>query len=340
MNVREAIGIAIEILTSPSAHRAAEDSRFVLSPSPRLDCEILLAETLALSRSSLSAHPELELGDREQRFFDSVRRRAQGLPVAYITGFKEFWGHRFHVTPDVLIPKPDTETLIERAEDILREIEAARRSESNQGTSRELDSPREPDSRRELDSPREPASSRELDSPREPAPIRVLDVCTGSGCIAISLKLDFPGISMTATDISPQALAVARDNASALLPANANPIRFVLGDLREGLPPAHAYDLIVSNPPYVPSKTARELLDDGRNEPLLALDGGADGLDLVRALVDNVLASLAPGGRFLVETGEYNAGAAAAYMSERGFANVTIHRDLAGQDRVIEGTHK
>ncbi|HNY21451.1 MAG TPA: hypothetical protein PKO22_04795, partial [Treponemataceae bacterium] len=100
------------------------------------------------------------------------------------------------------------------------------------------------------------------------------------------------------------------------------------------------YDLIVSNPPYVPSITAKGLLDDGRNEPILALDGGADGLDLVRALVDNVLASLAPGGRFLVETGEYNARAAAAYMSERGFANVTIHRDLAGQDRVIEGTQK
>jgi len=200
----------------------------------------------------------------------------------------------------VLIPKPDTEILVERAVSLAAALHA--RSGGR--------------------------------------PVRVLDVCTGSGCIAVSIAVSCPFAEVTATDISPAALAVARENAETLLPAgtgSAHRIIFEMGDLRNGLPEG-PFDLVVSNPPYVPAMVARELLADGRNEPILALDGGEDGLDLVRALIDSAGQSLAQGGRILIETGEYNAGAAAGYLNTAGFTAIVIHRDLENQERVIEGT--
>ena len=298
--------------------------------TPALDVSIILSHILGISRSMLFAHPELSLDGREEDFFSAIERRAEGLPVAYITGTKEFWGLDFKVTPSVLIPKPDTEILVERA----LEITSAMKRLRAQGDRDAVGADR---------------------TASMTAPLRVLDVCTGSGCIAISLKHAYPDIDVTATDISPAALAVARKNAQALL-GSAEAIRFLEGDLRKDLPQAvqkdgkvlpsgsrdaaneeHGYDLVVSNPPYVPSAVTRELLSDGRSEPSLALDGGADGLDLVRALVDNVDAALAPEGWLLVETGEYNARDAADYLRKKGFRDVVINKDLANSDRVVEG---
>lgn len=272
----------------------------VPSPTPILDAEVILAAILCVSRSSLAAHPETPLETREEDFLRAVALRATGYPVAYVTGTKEFWGLPFAVTPAVLIPKPDTETLVALAEERIRALMAE-------------------------------SSGRE---------ISVLDVCTGSGCVAVSLKRDFPALEVAATDISPAALEVARKNARALLHSEYSPpVAFYEGDLREGLPSTpNGWDLIVSNPPYVPDSVARDLLSDGRGEPLLALAGGTDGLDLVRDLARVARDSLRSGGILLVETGEYNAQEAAASFRAEGFARVTVHRDLEGQDRVVEGT--
>jgi len=284
MTAEEARRKALEILLTSSIEAARE--------SPSLDISIILSHLLGVTRSHLIAHPETRIDPVEAAFNDAINKRAEGLPVAYITGTKEFWGIPFMVTPDVLIPKPDTEILVERAIAIIDRM-----------------------------------------SPHYHEPLRVLDVCTGSGCIAISLKATRENIDIAATDISAKALDVARFNAGRL------PVTFIEADLRSGLPTINGgFHLVVSNPPYVPSAAAKNLLADGRNEPSLALDGGSDGLDLVRALVDNVRTSLVSGGTLLIETGEYNAQAAAEYFRVKGFVNVLINKDLEGMDRVIEGT--
>lgn len=268
-----------------------------VSGTPVLDASILLSHTTGIPRTRLMAHPEISIDEWEDQFFTLVSRRIAGEPIAYITGKKEFWGMDFIVSPAVLIPRADTEILVERALVIIRE------------------------------------SGR--------SPVHILDACTGSGCIVIALAASADTGDFTAFDISPGALAVAQQNANNHL-TDEQDIIFIEHDLRQGLPRCKSscdgrYSLIVSNPPYVPADVARDLLTDGRGEPLIALDGGADGLDLVRLLLDHARQSLAHGGTILVETGEYNAKDAAEYFKECGFTDIVIHPDLAGQDRVVEG---
>ena len=295
------------------------------SPSPKLDAEVLLSHCLGFSKTELLLKRDYEVpADKEAWLRDATNRRATGLPVAYITGHKEFYGYDFIVSPDVLIPKPDTEILVERAVDIILSMMDARGENL----------------------------------------LTVCDMCTGSGCIAIAVAKTLledervPADQLpkfTLADISEPALDIARRNAAALLSNHDNLVmsrfNFVRTNLFDAISEAIKYDVILSNPPYIPHTMVDELLRDGRSEPRLALDGDItlegdhacaddgqtkdDGLEIIRNLIPQAQAHLAPRGTVLMETGEYNAEAAAALAAAAGF-NTEIHRDLEGQLRVVE----
>lgn len=331
-----------------SGAAASGGRRLTASPTPYLDADCFLEAVTQKDRAWLLSHPEFELTDRqEKQFTECVARRRTGLAVAYITGRREFYGLDFCVTPDVLIPKPDTETLVEAALHEAARLTARKKS------------------------------------------VTIADVCTGSGCVAVSVLRELsrtePDADITAfaTDISRKALSVAEKNAGRLLaPATRARLSFVCGDLlcdgvmkRCGAKPPQAgrgaslpqperpflFDMILSNPPYVPAGTAAELLKDGRGEPLLALDGDAggdsdiapasescaaaraenlrngDGLSVIRRLIPQAFQNLTDGGVFLTETGEYNAEQTARLMEAAGFRGVRIFSDLAGLPRVVRG---
>ena len=286
-----------------------------------LDADVLLQHFLNKPRAWLFAHDDADISPIRETFCAAVERRSTGLPIAYITGEKDFWGLSFKVSPDVLIPKPDTELLVERSLAVIKEkAEALRPPEQT---------------------------------------LYLLDPCTGSGCVAISIlhTLELEGIRnlcFIAADISPAALAIARLNAERLLSAETQTRLYIIeGDMRtlpetiarvrESLSPSSLltnilrFDLIAANPPYVPSTLTQELLKDGRNEPALALDGGSDGLDFIRILTNNTRTVLNRNGVLLSEVGEYHAQAASKLFETAGFSDIRIHQDLAGQDRLIEG---
>ena len=295
------------------------------SPSPKLDAEVLIMHCLGLSKTELLLKRDYEVpADKEAWINDATARRATGLPIAYITGHKEFYGYDFIVSPDVLIPKPDTEILVERAVDVILSMMDARGENL----------------------------------------LTVCDMCTGSGCIAIAVAKTLledervPADQLpkfTLADISELALDIARRNAEALLGQYGGLVKsrfnFVRTNLFDAISEAIKYDVILSNPPYIPHTMVEELLRDGRSEPRLALDGDItiegdralsadgsaadDGLEIIRNLIPQAQTHLAPRGSILMETGEYNAQATAALAEAAGF-NTEIHRDLEGQLRVVE----
>ena len=312
--VADARRFAIELFTQSAMLKTQRRSSLLL------DADVLLQRFLNKPRAWLFAHDDADISSIRAAFCAAVERRCTGLPIAYITGEKDFWGLPFHVTTDVLIPKPDTELLVERSLAVIREKAAA------------------------------------LPPDR---PLFILDPCTGSGCVAISIlyTLEAEGIknsSCIAIDISPAALAIARTNAERLLSAETQTrLHIIAGDmrtlpetlvrLRESSSPSSLifkpirFDLIAANPPYVPSALTQKLLQDGRSEPILALDGGSDGLDFIRILANNTRTVLNRNGVLLSEVGEYHAQAARRIFESAGFSDVRIHQDLAGQDRLIEG---
>lgn len=315
------------MFTVADARRCAVDlfmQSAILKTQPRssltLDADVLLQHFLNKPRAWLFAHDDTDISPIRKAFCAAVERRCTGLPVAYITGEKDFWGLPFHVSPDVLIPKPDTELLVERSLAIIREKAAALLPEQN---------------------------------------LFILDPCTGSGCVAISIlhtleAENIRNLCCIAADISPAALAIARLNAERLLSTETQTrLHIIEGDMH-ALPETIArfeeslssssliskpirFDLIAANPPYVPSTLTQELLKDGRNEPALALDGGSDGLDFIRILTNNTCTVLNCNGVLLSEVGEYHAQAASKLFETAGFSDVRVHQDLASQDRLIEG---
>lgn len=258
------------------------------SDSPRLDAELLLCHALGRERGYLHSHAEANLGPAQARRFEALlTARRRGEPIAYLTSKREFWSLPLKVTPATLIPRPETERLVELA---LERI------------------------------PQD-----------EPAP--VLDLGTGSGAIALAIASERPRTRVTATDRSPQALEVARENAARLKLRN---VEWLEGDWY-GPVEGRRFAAIVSNPPYVREGDPHLAEGDLRFEPGLALTAGADGLRDLREIARAAPAHIEDGGALLLEHGLDQGPAVRALLSEAGFSHVETWRDLSGHERVSGG---
>ncbi|MDD3252739.1 MAG: peptide chain release factor N(5)-glutamine methyltransferase [Lachnospiraceae bacterium] len=273
----------VQTLQEVGNSEAEQDARQLLLAAFHLDMVHFLLNRLQ----------ELEENEDNTAYTASYRemlaKRKQRIPLQQILGCQDFMGMTFYVNEHVLIPRQDTETLVEL---VLEE---------------------------------------QRDSSK-----RVLDLCTGSGCIAVSLAAKGAYAQVTATDISEEALRVARRNAE----RHGCAIRFVQGDLLEALSgEAVQYDIITSNPPYIPTSVIRTLEPEVReHEPMLALDGTEDGLYFYRRIAAGAGHCLKPGGTIYLEIGYDQGIAVSGFLKEAGFEQVQVHKDLPGKDRVIRGT--
>ena len=264
--------------------------------NPRLDAEVLLSAVLGKDRMYLYVHFDEPLEPAElAQFRVSVKERAARMPLAYVLGRREFMGLDFRVTRDTLIPRPDTEVLVQCAVDFLRA-----RAENGADD------------------------------------LRIADVGTGTGAIALSALHYMEGTCADAVDISPAAAAVARENAEAL--GLLERIEIQVGDLLTPLA-GRSYDMILSNPPYIPSADIAGLMPEVRSyEPHLALDGGTDGLDIYRRLTAEAPALLKAGGAIAVEVGIGEAHDVAALMEAHPcIVRTETLKDLGGIERVVMG---
>ncbi len=252
------------------------------------DARLLFESVTGVTLNEYYMHPEISVEpDRADAFQKAIETRLTHKPVQYITGETGFMGLTFVVNKNVLIPRPDTECLVE---------EAMRLGLSG---------------------------------------MRILDMCTGSGCILLSLlHYGFDCVG-TGVDISSSALAVASENATRL----GIEAEWICGDLFTAVPEAERYDLIVSNPPYIRSDVIPTLMEEVRDhEPMTALDGEADGLAFYRRITDKAPEYLLMGGSLMYEIGYDQGEAVSALMKERGFEEVEVVKDLSGNDRVVRGT--
>ena len=296
---------------------------------PRSDAAILLKHFGNFSDTDYLLHSDEQMPEEAaKRFWEAVEKRKQHVPVQHITGRTWFMGYEFLVSPDVLIPRQDTEILVDEACKFLRSRQE-RSLHSEQGNC-SLSGEDSSFCRQEGS-----ASLREGTSvppSEESCAGRVLDLCTGSGCIAISLSREFEDLEVTAGDISGKALSIARENAL----RNSAKVNWYEGDLFDGA--CGRFDLIVSNPPYIEREEIKKLDEEVRlHDPVLALDGGADGLLFYRRICREAPRYLKKGGGLFFEIGCSQAGQVETLLKEQGFDKIRTVRDLAGLDRVVSG---
>ncbi|MDP9001366.1 MAG: peptide chain release factor N(5)-glutamine methyltransferase [Myxococcota bacterium] len=271
---------------------ATEDFRARGIETPRLDAELLLAHALASTRIQLFVDAKRALeAPQLARLRQLVTRRRSREPMAYILGEREFYGRSFRVDRRVLVPRPDTEILVDVALKRTRDLSMC---------------------------------------------MRALDLCTGSGCVAITLARERPTSFVLATDLSEDAVTLARENALRLGAYN---VAFRPGDLFLAVPPGCRFDLITANPPYIPSRELESLQPDVRDfEPRMALEGGDDGLAFLRRIIEIAPSHLIPaGGVLAVEVAAGEAAAVAALFEAAGFGGVDVCRDYARIERVVSG---
>jgi release factor glutamine methyltransferase len=296
-------------------------------PSFTLAAELLLLHVIDRDRTWLYAHPEEAISEENaQRFLSLVARRAAGEPTQHLTGKQEFWGLEFEVTPDVLIPRPETEHVIEVALDRLaaRELRAGR-PQKNDG-----------------------------------AGLYMADIGTGSGCIAVALAKEFPRATIFATDVSPAALAIARRNAERHVVSSrihfiecnvldevftAVPRYIVLPQTAAGTGEhdsritsheSRSFDLIASNPPYIGRRERETLMREVReHEPEVALYGGEEGYEFYADLITQAALHLKPGGILVLELGHNSLPAVQPLLDAPVWKNIVVTNDLAGIPRVL-----
>ncbi len=266
--------------------------------APDLDAWLLMSHVSGMDRSRYFLHGEEEMTQElQEAYFDLARQRAKRIPLQHLTGTQDFMGLTFEVNENVLVPRQDTELLAETAIGIL------------------------------LDRHNTPENS------TVDCETAVLDLCCGSGCLAVSIRSFCPYVSVTAADLSGEALNVARRNA---MSNHCEDIRFLQGDLFE--PVDGTFRMIVSNPPYIPTGEIAGLMPEVRDhEPVMALDGDADGLSFYRRIIAQAPDYLEEGGWLLFEIGYDQGTSVSELMITRGFADVRVLKDLAGLDRTVMG---
>jgi release factor glutamine methyltransferase len=270
---------------------ATEDFRGRGIDTARLDAELLLAHALGTTRMKLVIDGKRPLDASElERMRELVRRRRAREPVAYLLGRREFYGRSFRVDARVLVPRPDTEALVDVVLERTRHVSMS---------------------------------------------MRALDLCTGSACVAVTLARERPTSLVVGTDLSEGALAVARDNALRLGAYN---VALRQGDLFAAVERACRFDVVVSNPPYVPRAEIATLDPDVRDyEPRLALDGGEDGLAVLKRIVAGAGAWLVPGGLLAVEVGAGEAQEVAGLFALASYDAIAVRRDYGRIERVVSG---
>lgn len=259
--------------------------------SPRLSAEHLLAHALGVKRLQLYLFFDRPVSEDERApLRDWVRRRSAGEPLQHLLGEWDFYGRPFATDARALIPRPETELLVDR---VLADIPA----EGGQ-------------------------------------PVSLLDVGTGTGALALTFALERPSWSITAGDLSEEALALARENAARH--GLSERIQWFHGDLLPPQPPPGGWQVLVSNPPYIPEAEIERLSREVRHDPVLALAGGADGLEVVRRLIRAAVPALAPGARLFLEIGQGQADQVKGLLREAGFSEVVVTPDYADIPRVVQ----
>ncbi len=291
--------------------------------SPRLDAEVLLAHVRGCKRIELyTAFEQPASEELRAKFRELIKQRAAGKPVAYLVGHREFFSLPFSVTPDVLIPRPDTELLVVRALDIAK-------------PQPRVNDPPERDPNDDA-----PETHAPKPTPALLKPITIADVGAGSGIVAVTLAKHLPHANITMIDVSPAALKVAQGNAERTKVSDR--IEAIESDLFAAVPADRKFDLIVSNPPYITSAEMQQLaVDVRRYEPTLALDGGPEGTTVIERLIPQAAERLRPGGWLLMEISPTIVGRVEQLLE----VDPRLHReptqkDIAGLARVVQARRK
>lgn len=270
-----------------------------ITDSPASDAKILICHCLGITQTQLALYGDEEVPSDKLTELEKLRTaRLEGQPVAYLTGERGFYECIFKVSPDTLIPRADTETLVEEAIADITEL------------------------------------------CEEQQEVKILDLCCGTGCIGISvakvLSDCFDKVSLTLADISEKAMKVCKLNAKDLIKEDNIEVSFVIGNLFENIKDS-SFDAILSNPPYIASSVIPTLEKQVQFEPVLALDGGKDGLDFVRRIAEKAKEHLRSGGLLEMEIGYDQAEESTLILEKYGYSFVEVIQDLAGNDRVIKG---